>query len=53
MITLMIVRNNYFWVDKDSRPGFLANGDIVEIMRILEIRGNVWLPVCRCYHPID
>jgi exodeoxyribonuclease V len=33
---LMIVRNNYFWVDKDSRPGFLANGDIVEIMRILK-----------------
>jgi exodeoxyribonuclease V len=32
---LMIVRNNYFWVDKDSHPGFLANGDIVEIMRIL------------------
>jgi exodeoxyribonuclease-5 len=33
---LMIVRNNYFWVDKDSRPGFLANGDIVEIMRIMK-----------------
>ncbi len=31
---LMIVKNNYFWVDKDSRPGFLANGDIIEIMRI-------------------
>jgi exodeoxyribonuclease V len=33
---LMIVRNNYFWIDNDSRPGFLANGDIVEIMRILK-----------------
>ncbi len=33
---LMIVKNNYFWVDKNSRPGFLANGDIVEIMRILK-----------------
>jgi len=33
---LMIVRNNYFWVDKESRPGFLANGDIIEIMRIMK-----------------
>lgn len=31
---LMIVKNNYFWVAKDSKPGFLANGDIVQIMRI-------------------
>jgi len=31
---LMIVKNNYFWVTKDSKPGFLANGDIVQIMRI-------------------
>lgn len=31
---LMIVKNNYYWVDKDSRPGFLANGDIIEILRI-------------------
>jgi exodeoxyribonuclease-5 len=33
---LMIVRNNYFWIDKGSRTGFLANGDIIEIMRILK-----------------
>lgn len=33
---LMIVKNNYFWVDKNSGPGFLANGDIIEIMRILK-----------------
>jgi exodeoxyribonuclease-5 len=31
---LMIVKNNYFWIGKDSKPGFLANGDIVEIVRI-------------------
>ena len=31
---LMIVKNNYFWLDKDSKPGFLANGDIIEIQRI-------------------
>lgn len=31
---LMIVKNNYFWIDKDSEPGFLANGDIIQIQRI-------------------
>jgi len=32
---LMVVKNNYFWVDQDSKPGFIANGDIIEIMKIL------------------
>ncbi|MCD4730916.1 MAG: AAA family ATPase [Bacteroidales bacterium] len=31
---LMIVKNNYFWIDKNSGPGFLANGDIIQIQRI-------------------
>ena len=31
---LMVVKNNYFWVDKKSGAGFIANGDIVEIVRI-------------------
>jgi exodeoxyribonuclease-5 len=31
---LMVVKNNYFWLDPESGPGFIANGDIVEIMRI-------------------
>jgi exodeoxyribonuclease-5 len=31
---LMVVRNNYFWLDPDSGPGFIANGDIIEILRI-------------------
>ncbi len=31
---LMIVKNNYFWIDKNSQPGFLANGDIIQIQRI-------------------
>jgi exodeoxyribonuclease-5 len=31
---LMIVRNNYHWLDEDSPAGFLANGDFVEVMRI-------------------
>jgi ATP-dependent exoDNAse (exonuclease V) alpha subunit len=32
---LMIVRNNYFWLPKDSEIGFMANGDFVEITKII------------------
>ncbi len=31
---LMVVRNNYFWLDDNSRAGFLANGDLVRIIRL-------------------
>lgn len=31
---LMIVKNNYFWIDEKSKMGFIANGDIVEILRV-------------------
>lgn len=31
---LMVVRNNYFWLPEESAAGFIANGDIVEIVRI-------------------
>ncbi len=31
---LMVVKNNYYWVDKNHNAGFIANGDIVEILRI-------------------
>ncbi|RDC62608.1 ATP-dependent DNA helicase [Adhaeribacter pallidiroseus] len=32
---LMIVRNNYYWLDKDSEIGFMANGDFVEVTKII------------------
>jgi ATP-dependent exoDNAse (exonuclease V) alpha subunit len=32
---LMIVRNNYFYVPDDSPSGFLANGDFVEITKVV------------------
>lgn len=32
---LMVVRNNYFWLPKDSSIGFMANGDFVEITKIV------------------
>ncbi|MBW6460792.1 MAG: AAA family ATPase [Bacteroidales bacterium] len=31
---LMVVRNNYFWLDPESDPGFIANGDIIELLSI-------------------
>jgi len=36
--SLMIVRNNYFFLPEDSKAGFLANGDFVEIRKILSIK---------------
>ena len=34
---LMVVRNNYFWLPEGSKAGFIANGEMVEVMRIYEI----------------
>jgi len=31
---IMIVKNNYFWLPKESRAGFIANGDTAEILAI-------------------
>ena len=31
---IMVVKNNYFWVDSDSDMSFIANGDIAEVMQI-------------------
>lgn len=31
---LMVVKNNYFWLPPDSPAGFIANGDIIELLRI-------------------
>lgn len=39
---LMVVRNNYFWLEEKSEAGFIANGDIVEVLqlkRYMEIYG--------------
>ena len=34
---LMVVKNNYYWLPVDSSSGFIANGDIIELMRIRNI----------------
>ncbi|NNL80875.1 MAG: AAA family ATPase [Flavobacteriaceae bacterium] len=35
---LMVVRNNYFWIKPNSEAGFIANGDIIEILELFEIK---------------
>lgn len=31
---LMVVKNNYHWIEKDAPMNFIANGDIVEVMGV-------------------
>lgn len=31
---MMVVKNNYFWLDEKSKQGFIANGDVLRIDRI-------------------
>lgn len=31
---LMVVKNNYFWLDDQSQAGFIANGDLIELLEI-------------------
>ncbi len=35
---LMVVKNNYFWLKPTTEAGFIANGDIIEVLEILTIQ---------------
>ena len=35
---VMVVRNNYFWIKATSEAGFIANGDILEVLEIFAIK---------------
>ncbi|MEM7381465.1 MAG: AAA family ATPase [Bacteroidota bacterium] len=35
---LMVVKNNYFWLRPNSEAGFIANGDIIEVLEIYSIK---------------
>jgi ATP-dependent exoDNAse (exonuclease V) alpha subunit len=35
---LMAVKNNYYWIDELSEVGFIANGDMMEVMAITKIQ---------------
>ncbi|MFA5418247.1 MAG: AAA family ATPase [Bacteroidales bacterium] len=34
---LMVVKNNYFWLGNDAKAGFIANGDMVSIQRVVRV----------------
>lgn len=35
---LMVVKNNYFWLKETEEAGFIANGDIIEVLEIFKIQ---------------
>ncbi|XCF04886.1 ATP-binding domain-containing protein [Tamlana crocina] len=35
---LMVVKNNYFWIKPTTEAGFIANGDIIEVLEIFKIQ---------------
>lgn len=35
---LMVVKNNYYWLDEESSIGFIANGDIVEVLSVRNVQ---------------
>ncbi len=35
---LMVVKNNYFWVKPQSEAGFIANGDVIQVLEIFEFK---------------
>jgi exodeoxyribonuclease-5 len=35
---MMVVKNNYFWLTPTSEAGFIANGDIIEVLEIFAIK---------------
>lgn len=34
---LMVVKNNYFWLDPASKMGFIANGELARVLRVKKI----------------
>lgn len=35
---LMVVKNNYFWLKPNTEAGFIANGDIIEVLEIYSFK---------------
>nr|WP_321413765.1 ATP-binding domain-containing protein [uncultured Allomuricauda sp.] len=35
---MMVVKNNYFWLKPSSEAGFIANGDIIEVLELFAIK---------------
>ncbi|WP_276165949.1 ATP-dependent DNA helicase [Zobellia alginiliquefaciens] len=35
---MMVVKNNYFWLPPNTEAGFIANGDIIEVLELFAIK---------------
>ncbi len=35
---MMVVKNNYYWLKPNSEAGFIANGDIIEVLEIFDFK---------------
>jgi len=35
---MMVVKNNYFWLKPSAEAGFIANGDIIEVLELFAIK---------------
>jgi exodeoxyribonuclease-5 len=45
---LMVVKNNYHWLDNKSQAGFVANGDIIEILSLGSIEEYLGFRFLKC-----
>ena len=43
----MVVRNNYYWLEESSNVGFIANGDILNVVKIKKKSLNDMDFVCK------
>lgn len=34
---MMVIKNNYHWIPANSKAGFIANGDIVEVLKVQRV----------------
>ncbi|CAM4306491.1 ATP-dependent DNA helicase [Zobellia nedashkovskayae] len=35
---MMVVKNNYFWLSPNTEAGFIANGDVIEVLELFAIK---------------
>ena len=35
---MLVVKNNYFWLKPNSEAGFIANGDIIEVLELFAVK---------------
>jgi exodeoxyribonuclease-5 len=46
---IMVVKNNYFWLEENTETAFIANGDTAEITKIINRESIYGFNFCECY----